>query len=62
MTGKLIYVFSEDDAKKLAEAGYPLLNESDTSSGHIYTFVNDGTANFSLDALDIGIISDTLTL
>lgn len=62
MTGKLICVFSEEDAKKLAEAGYPMLSESDTSGGRIYTFVNDGTANFSLDALDIGIISDTLTL
>lgn len=62
MTGKLIYVFSEEDAKKLVEAGYPLLSESDASGSHIYIFVNDGTANFSLDALDIGIISDTLTL
>lgn len=65
MTGKFIYVFSEDEAKQLIEAGFCLLKESDSACGRTYIFVNDEetakrAANFSLERLERSTTSDVI--
>lgn len=65
MNGKFIYAFSEDDAKKLIEAGFCLLKETDNCCGHTYIFANDEetakkAASFALGSLERSTTSDVI--
>lgn len=59
---KFIYVFSEEDCKKMVNSGYQLLKASHASAGNtpVYVFANDNSRKFDLDVRAF-TFSNTLT-
>lgn len=57
MRGRFVYVFSQEDRKKLLSMGLELIKSDETQ--HVYVFVGNDNLNFSDDIAFV--FSDTLT-